>query len=277
MRELNVIYDIDDTLVETLDLFFFSDNLLTLTYLDKINKSQRRINFEKIFEELPKYSSLDRTVKEEINNQPEDIKNELLAFKEAVRKSDDEIMEKWPKQGRNPFSSEGFQAAIEDIVNKYNLQLRRKDTEYLSLIPFHYKLKTKYPLLSIKELIKESLEFNVKIHLYSKGSFKSQVRKIEYLSLNEIIPLDNLYIVHKKDTETLREIILERGLKNTIVIGNSLKEEILPALNNKELGINALWVKHNDYFSKGLNHKDNHITQFSKDSFLKLIKEFLYD
>ena len=277
MKSLNVFYDIDDTLVETLDLFFFVDNLMALSYLRKVNHSDKKIDFERILSDLMTYSKLNNTISESIKHLPKDIREELNSFKEHIRKADDQVMEVWPKKGMNPFSSQGLESALDEIVNEYNLNLNRRDIENASKIPFHFELRRKYPLYSIKELIKESLEFDVNIFILSKGNFLSQAKKIEHLGLKDIIPLKNLYILHEKNANTLKEIILYQKLNNALIIGNSLKEEIFPALELEPLGVKSLWVKHNDYFSQDIQITDKKVEIFKPKSFNRYIAQQLYD
>ncbi len=277
MKSLNVFYDLDDTLVESLDLFFFVDNLLAVSYLKKINHCDKKIDFGKILSDLQTYSHLNDAISESIKVLPDDIKWELNRFKECIRKTDDKIMEMWPKEGKNPFSPQGLEAALDEVVNGYNLNLTKKDIEIASKIPFHYQLKKKYPLHSIKAFIKEDLEFDVNLFVLSKGSFSEQVKKIEYLGLKNIIPSENLYISFEKNADTIKEIIWERKLNNVLVIGNSLKDDIFPALELEHLGVKSLWVKHNDYFSKDVDFGDKKIELFNKTSVTKYIKENLYD
>ncbi|MDI3474218.1 MAG: hypothetical protein PWR30_541 [Candidatus Woesearchaeota archaeon] len=278
MKHLNAFYDIDDTLLESLDLFFFVDNLMALEYLKKIRGYEKNEDFNEILSDLPDSLSKNKKIEQYLAKQPE-IK-ELNDFKADLRKADDIIMEKWPQQGKNPFSLEGYKTALEEIVDKYSLNLDDESINALSKIPFHYRLKKKYPLESIKELLKESLEFDVNLYILSKGSFKEQARKLENIKLNEIIPLKNLYILQKKDKNALYEIIDYECLDNLLIIGNSLKEDILPAIDLDGINARALWVRHEDYFSKGLNSKDkieNKIEEFSDENFLKAVKSYLYD
>ncbi|MDK2849653.1 MAG: hypothetical protein PWP03_256 [Candidatus Woesearchaeota archaeon] len=275
MKCLNIFYDLDDTLVESLDLFFFVDNLLAWSYLKKINKDEKRIDFEGIYTELQKYSFLKKVIENKLNNLNPELKKEIEEFKQYVRTCDDKIMEEWPKMHRNPFSPEGLMAALEQVIYKYNLNLGQRDLYFASQIPFHYNLKTKEPLLSIKELSKESLEYKVNIFIFSKGSFKEQVKKIEYLKLQDLIPLENIFILHKKDSKILQEISELRGINQALMVGNSLKEEIQPALELKEM-FKVLWVKHDDYFSKNLTIDDN-IEIFSLESFKNYIRKQLYE
>jgi|GEM_PF-5461282 len=279
MKHLNAFYDIDDTLLESLDLFFFVDNLMALEYLKKIRGYEKNKDFYEILSGLPDSLNENKKIEQYLASQPE-IK-EVNDFKVDLRHTDDKIMEKWPKQGKNPFSLEGYKTALEEITDKYNLNLNDASINALSRIPFHYRLNKKYPLQSIKELLKESLEFDVNLYILSKGSFKEQAKKLEYIRLNEVIPSKNLYILPKKDKNALKEIIDYECLDNLLIIGNSLKEDIMPALGLDDINIRALWVRHEDYFSKGLNSKkdkiENKIEDFSNETFSKIVKNYLYD
>lgn len=277
MKHLNVFYDIDDTLVKSLNLFFFADNLLAFEYLKKIKKERNQIHYDEVLNNLPSSYLFNKSLRNCLNNHPEEIKQEINQFKKHLRDADDKVMEEWPRLGRNPFSQRGYKSAIETIVDKYYLNLSNKELDLISRIPYHYALEKNSPLDSITYLLKESLEHDVNLYIFSKGSFLEQSKKLEYLKLNEVIPLENLYILHKKDRDTIEEIINQRKLTNVVVIGNSLKEEILPAKELEEQGVEPLWVEHHDYFSRGIDLKDNTIPKYSIQTFQDLIRKYLYD
>jgi len=96
-----------------------------------------------------------------------------------------------------------------------------------------------YPMMD------ETLEFLAgqghELHLYTGGDAAIQSRKIESMRLNRYFE-DRIYIRQHKNTEALEQI-LESGRfdrANTWMIGNSIRTDVVPALN---CGIHAVYLK----------------------------------
>lgn len=79
------------------------------------------------------------------------------------------------------------------------------------------------------------------LHLYTGGDILIQNRKIELMKLERYFE-DRIYVRQLKNTAALEQILTERGFDrgNTWMIGNSIRTDVLPAL---QCGINAVYLK----------------------------------
>lgn len=78
------------------------------------------------------------------------------------------------------------------------------------------------------------------LHLFTGGDEANQNRKITQLGLTNYFE-ERIFIFEHKNTASLHQVLnkIEADKKNTWMIGNSLKTDILPAI---ELGINAIHI-----------------------------------
>ena len=252
---MKIIYDIDDTLVENLPLFYITEDLLSSISVGN------NFDLKKILEELPKYPDVNKIVKVR--------KNEEELIKKVAREEDDRIMK---ERVSNPYTKEAYKDALINTANKLNLKVKESDLEILASIPFHFRLKKKKTLKSISYLANRFMLKDTVI--YSKGKEETQFKKIEELGIE--VPLKNIYIVRDKNKRNFEEIVEDLKTNSAIVIGNSLKEDINPALDlasKQNYKITALWVKHKDYFSKGITMNPK-TRIYSIQEFRRIIDEF---
>jgi putative hydrolase of the HAD superfamily len=118
-----------------------------------------------------------------------------------------------------------------------------------------------------KEVL-ERLRDNYVIFLYSGGDFDVQINKVNELGLKKYFK--KIYITSQKDETQLGIIIKEQHLnkKETWMVGNSLKSDILPALN---LGINCIWIQTKSWAYDQIDHDISPVHQIHS---LKEILEF---
>ncbi|MBU7595707.1 hypothetical protein [Metabacillus halosaccharovorans] len=137
---------------------------------------------------------------------------------------------------------------IQSLINTYKFfssesgrkhyQLEEKVIYDLGMSLFKNKHYELYQNI-LPTLIKLSKFHN--LYIYTAGNTDVQLNKIESNNLTEIFPQKNIIIVLQKNVEILSKILIEREISknNTWIIGNSLKSDILPAL---EVGINAIHI-----------------------------------
>jgi putative hydrolase of the HAD superfamily len=79
------------------------------------------------------------------------------------------------------------------------------------------------------------------LHLYTGGDVLIQQRKIELVKLEKFFQ-DRIYVRQHKNTDALEQILQEGQFnrENTWMIGNSVRTDVLPAL---QCGINAVYLK----------------------------------
>lgn len=80
------------------------------------------------------------------------------------------------------------------------------------------------------------------LHLYTGGDALIQRRKIDQLKLERYFH-DRIYVRQLKNTPAMEQILTDGSFdrSNTWMIGNSLRTDVLPAL---ECGIHAVYLKH---------------------------------
>ena len=87
----------------------------------------------------------------------------------------------------------------------------------------------------------EALPTNMRKMIITKGDLKDQWRKIEASGLAPLF--DDIHVVIEKDTQTYAQICQTHGIDplHMIMVGNSIKSDILPVLN---LGGHAIYIPH---------------------------------
>lgn len=103
------------------------------------------------------------------------------------------------------------------------------------------------------------LQKDCKLFLYTGGDYKIQKKKIEKAGLYNYFPEDHICVTEYKNSISLKEAIDNWNLKPEItwMIGNSLKTDILPAL---QIGLKAIyipleddWIFHKTEIPHGFN------------------------
>lgn len=109
--------------------------------------------------------------------------------------------------------------------------------------------EAEYPVFpGVIHALTEVKSKGIKMVLYTKGDPDVQKYKIEKHQFNKVF--DHIMIIPNKSTGRLMEAMLELelGPTTTIVVGDSLKDDIAPA---KSLGIRTVHVAHSDAWSYG--------------------------
>ncbi|CAM3868052.1 HAD family hydrolase [Cohnella lubricantis] len=100
------------------------------------------------------------------------------------------------------------------------------------------------PYPAMNETLDSLVQDGHQLHLYTGGDIAVQQRKIERMNLERYFQ-DRIYIRMHKNTDALKGILNDgRFDKNhTWMIGNSLRTDVLPAL---ECGLHAIYLKRED-------------------------------
>ncbi len=254
--KLFVIYDIDDTLVQTMDVF-----RTVISYFVNYDRLKNE-DYTKLFND-PRlwYKELKTTKKENI------IKD--------VFDSDMNLIIKLRKENKNPYRYEVFREALCIVASKHNIALSYKYIDSLAKIAFDYRLLPKKETIKgIKLLKKESLEHKIEFLIFSKGTYDVQTKKLEYLGM-DFIKNENIYIGMEKSSQHLKDFLERYGNNHFIIIGDSLKDDMHSAAEINELNIKALWIKHNDFFSWNFD-KELNIKEYSNEELKNIIKNLFY-
>jgi putative hydrolase of the HAD superfamily len=138
----------------------------------------------------------------------------------------------------------------ESFVETYRALARREDHEVLSaveqeLLALGYSVFERAPdmVSGARELL-EKLRGRVELVLYTLGVPEVQRVKVEHHGLERLF--DEVHIVPRKSVEQLRTVVNGRPPAEVLVIGDSLRGEIGPAL---ALGCRAVWVRRRDGWS----------------------------
>jgi putative hydrolase of the HAD superfamily len=96
-----------------------------------------------------------------------------------------------------------------------------------------------YPLMN--ETLAALTQEGHELHLYTGGESLIQQKKIERMNLERFFH-DRIYVRQLKDTTALEQILTNGRFdrNNTWMIGNSVRTDVLPAL---QCGINAVYLK----------------------------------
>ncbi|KIL34730.1 HAD family hydrolase [Cohnella kolymensis] len=105
-----------------------------------------------------------------------------------------------------------------------------------------------YPMM--EEALEALRRKGHELHLYTGGDALIQRRKIEQLKLERYFH-DRIYVRQLKNTPAMEQILSDGGFDraNTWMIGNSLRTDVLPAL---ECGIHAVYLKHEQEWAYNL-------------------------
>lgn len=104
------------------------------------------------------------------------------------------------------------------------------------------------PMEGVHEVL-SSLKQNFQLIFYSGGVEETQVNRLKSLSLDHYFG-DRVFVVDKKDEETLGVILQSCGLRPDAswMVGNSPKFEMIPALR---LGLSCIWM-HTSFWKEEL-------------------------
>lgn len=137
------------------------------------------------------------------------------------------LPEGWGKE-RFPRSFAGVSVLLDVIEGKDINLLAQEESYLLGLEVF----SADYPLIpQAKETLEELVRRKKNIFLWTKGDFSIQMEKIHRHGLANVIPNGQIYIVPKKNSDGLSDIVNNHGLdiNKTLMIGDSIRDDICSA------------------------------------------------
>lgn len=144
-----------------------------------------------------------------------------------------------------PAGENGFAGVLKEVASKVSLRANEISQLQRGLDDF---LRHRIELLP---RVRETLEILHRFRkvVITKGHKEEQKKKLKVSGLLEFI--DDVIILNKKDGSQLTNALKTQGAvgSDSLVIGNSLQHDILPAL---EVGASAIWFNHAENF-KGKN------------------------
>ncbi|TBL78684.1 HAD family hydrolase [Paenibacillus thalictri] len=164
-----------------------------------------------------------------------------ITYEELKKKQADIDMARVLKLG---FSPDHFPQSFVDVYNYYsNLTGRdRQEDEIIRLRElgasvYRHQIE---PLPYMEETLMELQGEGHSLHLYTGGDRSVQMRKVRDAGLERFFG-DRIYVAQHKATPFLETIIRDRALEltSTWMIGNSLRTDVIPAL---ESGIHSIFI-----------------------------------
>ncbi len=125
-----------------------------------------------------------------------------------------------------------------------------------------------------EDVLKHYAKSDHKLFLITKGTLQDQERKIELSGLKRYF--DNIEIVSHKTEATYRKILDRYNVpaNQFVMIGNSLKSDILPVLN---IGANAIYIPHKQTWAfEQVSDYEAQKYHFKTLTHLKEIREVLF-
>jgi putative hydrolase of the HAD superfamily len=141
-----------------------------------------------------------------------------------------------------PSGEEGYSTSL--LFCAEQIGLREEDSTMLVNAIESFK---KHPIVLLPYARKtlEIFESMVDLVLLSKGVEKEQIRKLEHSRLSHLFK--HIEIVQDKGPENFVDFLTRLGACNnkTLMIGNSIREDIIPAVSND---VKAIWINHIENF-----------------------------
>ncbi|WP_026575441.1 HAD family hydrolase [Bacillus sp. UNC438CL73TsuS30] len=126
------------------------------------------------------------------------------------------------------------------FCRKYKRKIRNKDEDRVRKIGQNVFQQKAQPFPYMYEVLDQLLKDGHQLFLFTGGDVTNQSRKITQLDLEPYFS-SGIFIFEQKNTETLLKVLnkIKSDKRTTWMIGNSLKTDIMPAI---ELGINAIHI-----------------------------------
>ncbi len=127
--------------------------------------------------------------------------------------------------------------AYEKLAKENNIPVRRHVTRLLwSLVMTNYD-PPYYVIPGVVEVLKELKDHGHQLHVITVGHINIQMRK---LKVSGLIKYFDKQHVEKSDKEPIIQKITDKyGKENVVMIGNSMRSDINPALN---VGVKAIYI-----------------------------------
>ncbi|MEM2115404.1 MAG: hypothetical protein QW524_00340 [Candidatus Woesearchaeota archaeon] len=275
MKKNILLYDVDDTLFNSVSHFYIVYDLLTLltyTRTTGIKENSTVIDVDLCKENLPKryiYSGLTKKLK------IEDLKNYLS---KELETKDVLIMKEWKRKKENPYSIDCYHECITQLRDELKLPIRNRETKLLSEIAFSVDLK---PIICYYDIFKIKKTMDCDLGVVTKGTYTIQSLKLERSGLKEILDRKHIQVLPEKDLSHWQELLEYYSPKyyKVVNIGNSLNDDILPIkkLGEKFQNANAVWYVTHDFFTHKKEYeqlkKSNEVLKYSLDNLKKLLLE----
>lgn len=123
----------------------------------------------------------------------------------------------------------------------YGMRATQDEQQFLRKLGFSVYDVSPEPYPAIHETLDQLQEEGHRLCLYTGGERAIQLRKIKAAELTNYFQ-DRIYITIHKTTEYLQSLIRQHGFEQsrTWMIGNSVRTDVLPALEN---GIHAIHIR----------------------------------
>jgi putative hydrolase of the HAD superfamily len=141
------------------------------------------------------------------------------------------------------FSRHRFPMSMVEVYERLIIQANKNPNSTLRTKVYEIGLSVfnkKAPLISGAKEMLQSVKQNYRIYLFTAGDQEIQAKRIEDSSIKS--EFDSIFIASQKNEEEFRKLLRKNRLlvKNTWMVGNSLRSDINPAL---KVGLRCIWYR----------------------------------
>ncbi len=261
MSRIEIFYDIDDTLVESEDFFKFLSRAMSYYVLDNYY-----LNLDEV-----KNSNDVRFINQFIDNKYENSDPELKklynTIKDKVNQNNLGMINYKKNLGLFPYNKKTHFESLIKSSEELNLDIDENYLDKLAAIPFESTFLEKDTIKSLEYILNGYFP-RMNVNVFTKGKESIQLKKLDDLGLYSYIDLDNIFVMNEKNTDKLYEVLSTKSYDSSLIIGNSLSDEIIPAINCNS---DYFWVENEDLFSQDIKLDKNKIKKYNLNSFKKYI------
>ncbi len=233
------IFDLDDTLIYTSYQFLIPQFKLGDYIIRKINLNHKDLEITKRILNLTK-----EEIKEENNKSLLQRFDNPPLLKKIIEKQEEldiQQVKELVTKGENPFGidrfPETFVRTLDYFCNVYNLSYSVHEEDLVRSFGYETFYVQKDFMPGAEEVLNFLKKRGDELILLTKGDYNWQNKKIEVHSLKDWFK--EIHIVDEKNAKILETIIGLKDKSSIYKVGNSLKSDIIPAL---EIGINGIYV-----------------------------------
>ncbi len=121
--------------------------------------------------------------------------------------------------------------------------ISRRDIEHALLVTASRFQTAQYPLFDeVVETLEELVDDGHELDMLTLGDDDLQRKKVRDNGLSRFFPPERIHVIQDTKGPIMRLISQHGPVGHVVMVGDSMKGDIIPALN---LGLSAIWVKNN--------------------------------
>lgn len=264
MSRIEVFYDIDDTLVESKDVFKFLSNAFSYSVLSNSVIDLSKVN------DSNDVKMCNQFIEDHYEDNSSSELNKLYhIIKNKVTENNLYLIDYKKSMGVFPYNKETHFESLIKTCENFGFDMDEDYLKELSCVPFESTFLEKDTIRSLEYMLNGYFpDFN--LNIFTKGEDSTQLKKLDNLGLYGYLDLKNIHVMSEKNTDKLYEVLSTKSYDNSLIIGNSLNDEIIPAINCNS---DYLWVENEDLFSRDIDIDKNKIKKYNLNSFKRYISD----